>query len=217
MTEFTLAGASVAFTSFVRRQTEKSHFSHWTISDDEMLNRIQDAVFRPGGVSEGYRDGVVLAHIKVEPGEFYTGVVELSPGDKLVGEYKARRPGEEPRKEIYANHVPASLLTGELHTDETSVYLPPTKTEAVAVDVVLYSHEVLLEGNENETDSDWEIVSVNARPTHGPQPIHPITLMHNHFGSDGGTNTKMSPGEFESSLREGFEYWKNRAMLAPKE
>ena len=204
--KFQLAGASVAFNSFVRRQTAQSEFSHWTISDDEMINRVKDAALRPGGATKGYRDGVMLAHIKVESGDFYTGVIKLRDGDKLVGEYKARRKGEEPRKSLYVqtqqSYVPRKIVE---------------KTAATHVDVVLYHHDVLTPDGDAETNSDWEIVSVNARDTEAEQPIHPMTLMHNHFGSDGGTDTKMTSAEFEALLREGFEYWKNRAMLAPKD
>jgi hypothetical protein len=203
--EFPLVGASVAFTKFVRRQTPESSFSHWTISDEDMLERIQDAALR-GDYKDSYRPGVIQVSIWVHPpGEFFTGVIELKEGTKLVGEYKARQPGEEPRKEIHVSRM-QSIVPRRI----------VEKQEAVAVDVILYHHRVLLEKNENETDADWEIIAVNARTTSGPQPIHPMTLMHNHFGSGGGTDTKMTSEEFEAALREGFEYWKNRAMLAPK-
>ena|ERR1700753_67376 len=49
---------------FVRRQTLESGFSHWTISDEELLTRIQAGL--PFGKT-GYK-----------------------AGDKLVGEFKAR-------------------------------------------------------------------------------------------------------------------------------
>jgi hypothetical protein len=202
---FPLVGASLAFTNFVRRQTAESHFSHWTIDDETMFERIRAAA-RVGRYQDSYRPGVIQVDIDIFPGEFYTGVVELTEGTKLVGEYKARRPGEEPRKEVYVQRM--QRIVPRQYVE---------KLEAVAVDVILYHHEVLLENNENDTDADWEIVSVNARTTRDPQPIHPMTLMHNHFGSDGGTDTKMTPEQLVEKLREGFEYWKSRAMLAPSD
>jgi hypothetical protein len=45
------------------------------------------------------------------------------------------------------------------------------------------------------------------------EPMKPGTLMHNHFGSDGGTSTQMSPEAFEKLLRKGFEYWKDKASV----
>ena len=37
--------------------------------------------------------------------------------------------------------------------------------------IVLYRHDVLVEGNDAETDCDWEIISINARLTEGDEPI----------------------------------------------
>jgi hypothetical protein len=90
------------------------------------------------------------------------------------------------------------------------------KTPAVGVDVVLYRKDVLAEGNESTTDCDWEIVSINGRITEEEQPIHPDTLIANHFELDGGTATGMDSVEFVEALRKSVMYWKNKAMLAPK-
>lgn len=202
-----LLGTSVHINSFVRRQTAESEFSHWTVSDDELLAKIQHAAASEA-YTPSYRPDVVAVHIKVEPGEFFTGVVELQEGDKLVGEYKARREGEKPRK---------SLHVRRRQSPDPAYNVLYSKSDAVAVDVILYHHGALVEGNENETDCDWEIVSINARITEEPQPIHPMVLMHNHFGSDGGTATKMTPEKFEADLKEAFLYWADKAMLAPEE
>lgn len=206
-----LLGASVHINSFVRRQTAESEFSHWTVSDDVILQRIQEAaavelLAEGKGYTPSYRPDVLAVHITVEPGEFYTGVVALKEGDKLVGEYKARRDGENPRKGLHVQRMQTIVPRREYR-----------KSKAVAVDVILYHHGALVEGNENETECDWEIVSINARITTEPQPIHPMTLMHNHFGSDGGTATHMTPEKFEADLKEAFLYWEDKAMLAPRE
>jgi len=199
-----LLGASVHINSFVRRQTEDSEFSHWILTDDELLDRIQQAA-EHGKFTPSYRPDVLAVHIAVQRGEFYTGVVKLQEGDKLVGEYSSRRNGETPRKSVHVARV----------QERDAEQLTLSKSPAVAVDVILYHHGALLEGNENETDCDWEVVSINARVTYEPQPIHPMTLMHNHFGSDGGTATKMTPEKFEESLKEAFLYWNDKAMLMP--
>ena len=46
------------------------------------------------------------------------------------------------------------------------------------------------------------------------EPMHPDTMLHNYFGSDGGTDMKQSPEEFLAGLGKSVLYWKNRAMLA---
>jgi len=184
------------FNSFVRRQTMESCFSHWAFSDEEMFKRIKGAI-ENGRVTKGYRDGVVLAHVHASG--FFTGQVRLVEGDKLVGAFESRRDGEFPRKTLKV-----------LRDD-------PEKIPAVAVDVVLYHSEVLAEDGSNEIDDGWEIVSVNARATAGEEPIHPEVFMYNHFGSEGGTDTGMTSEQFEEVMRKSFLYWKDRAVLAPKE
>lgn len=181
---------SIHITSFVRRQTPESAFSHWTLSDEELLERVRRNF---ANRKPGYREGVVL--VPVEPDGFYSGIVQLQPGTLLVGEYSARREGEEPRKGTYA--VGGQKITAK------SVY------------IVLYAHDVLAENNENETDADWEIVSVNASPTEDEPPISPGTLMANHFQLSGGTATRMSDSEFVAALKQSVEYWKDKALAAP--
>jgi hypothetical protein len=185
---------TIAFNSFVSRQTEDSPYTHWTISEYDFLERIYNSI-NAKTFSQGYREGVIVLHLnEVNPEEFWTGQVVLEEGDCLVGTYKARAPGEEPRKTL-------NVLRDE------------GKQSAKAVDVILYHHDVLLENKENDTDCDWEIVSVNARPTLEPEPIDPETLMHNHFGSSGGTATNMTAEEFEVQMKESFLYWKDKAFL----
>jgi hypothetical protein len=195
--------ATVAFNSFVRRQTVESEFSHWVLTDNALLNRIQSAAYA-GDYTPSYRPDVVAVHIEVRHLEFYTGVVVLKEGDKLVGEYKARRPGETPRKSLYV--AAQQSYTPRRMTE---------KAEATHVDIILYHHGALAENNEHETECDWEIISVNARDTAEEQPIAPGVLTANYFCDDGGTDTKMTPEEFCAQLKVSREYWKNRAMVMP--
>lgn len=181
----------IHITNFVRRQTPESAYSHWTISDEELLQRIQDNF---QNANPGYRDGVVL--VPVDPTGFYSGVVKLKEGDLLVGEYKARREGEEPRKS-------SNALNGE-------------KIPAKSVYVVLYRHDVLAEKNEQETDADFEVISVNASPELEEAPIPTGALIANHLGLSGGTDTNMTDSEFVALLRKSVEFWKDKALVAPE-
>ena len=183
-------------TSFVRRQTPQSGFSHWTLSDEQLLARVQANFHK---ATQGYREGVLL--VPVESDGFFSSTVLLQEGDKFVGEYVARRPGEEPRKSTY--------VVANRHGEQVE------KIEAVKVYVVLYSHAVLLEGKENETDADYEIVSVNASATDEDAPIPTGALIANHFGLDGGTATKMTDSEFVEALRKSVMYWKDKSLACP--
>ena len=87
------------------------------------------------------------------------------------------------------------------------------KNEATHVDVILYHHDVLAEDDDSEAEDGWEVISINGRDTPWDQPIHPETLMYNHFYQDGGTKTLMSDAEFTDQMRASFLYWKDKALL----
>jgi hypothetical protein len=183
--------APIHVTNFVRRQTPDSQFTHWTVSDNELVDRVLRNLDK---AQAGYREGVIL--VPVEPEGFFSKVVSLKKGDEFFGEYVSRRNGEEPRK--------SSFLKGQA-------------TPAETVWVVLYAHHVLREKNENESNADYEIVSVNGSPSKDtePPPMPPETLIANHFEMSGGTATKMSDSEFVKSLRESVNYWKDKINVKP--
>ena len=174
--------------TFAKRQTKDSRFSHFEGDEDELIRRV---LFHWGEQTPGYRDGVIL--VPVRPDGFFSGVVQLKDGDDLVGKYEPRQKGEEPRKSV-------AVPGGE-------------KLPAAVVEVVLYHHKVLEEEDGYEPASMWEVISINARTTEGPEPMPPETLMANHFGASGGTETKMSPEEFEKALRESYDYWKDKCLI----
>lgn len=182
--------------SFAHRQTASSRFSHFSGTRDE-LKFIVLTHFSKG--TQGYRPGVL--GVPVPPEGFFSGIVELQEGDKLVGGFDSRRPGEDPRKWV---EVPGSR-----------------KMPAKSVTIILYSSEVLAEGGDNELppeEGNWEIISINASPCEsGQEPMPPETLMANYFGESGGTDTQMSPEEFVKALAESRAFWKNKAMCAGKE
>ena len=181
--------------SFVRRQTPQSSFTHFEGTDEELFQRID----RSSTTEPGYREGVVKVILEDEEAEgFFTGLVTLEEGDLLIGKYEARKEGETPRKSI------------RLASPSNHSFL---KRPCKRVEVILYSHNTLEEDEGAESCKPWEIISLNGYPTNEDAPIEPNTLMHNHFQSDGGTATNMSPEEFEKAMRESFEYWKDKALL----
>ena len=180
----------VGINEFVTRQTSSSRFSYFSGGDDELLTRIQMAW---ENAKPGYREGVLL--VPVEPQGFFSGVVQLQEGDSLSGVYEARREGEKPRKAV--------VVDGR------------GKLPAKAVDIVLYNSRVLAEGEDNELPAEpnnWEVISINASPYQGEMPIEPNVLMHNHFGSSGGTKTNLSDEQFIAQLRHSFNYWSDKAL-----
>jgi len=175
---------------FVKRQASESRFSHFESEWPELIKRVE-INFELRTI--GYRNDVVL--VPVDPGGFFTGVVELKDGDRLIGGFESRRAGEIPRKFITTTGI--------------------KKLPAKHVDIVLYSSKVLSEDNDNQLppeDGNWEIISINASPTESSMPIDPMVLMHNHFGSDGGTDTGLSDHDFVKMLEKSFLFWKDKAM-----
>jgi len=175
---------------FAKRQTRDSRFSHF----DGTWEALEEMVWWNWECQrEGYRPGVKLVTVPHE--NFSAGVITLRSGDQLIGRFEPRQDGESPRKVITA----------------------PGKSKAPAksVSVVVYASEVLAETSSNQLSPEhgnWEIVSINASPELGEMPINPEALMHNHFGSCGGTATKMSDAEFVEALREAFVFWRDKAM-----
>lgn len=176
--------------NLVRRQVESSPFSYYAGNFADLPKMAEQ---NWASRQAGYRDGVVL--IPVPTNGFFSATVTLKTGAQLYGAFESRREGEAPRKTLRAIGA---------------------KIPAKRVDLVLYRQDVLAENGDHSTDAvskdTWEIISINARPTDEEEPIHPDTLMHNHFGSDGGTATNMTDAELVDALRKSFEYWSDKAM-----
>ena len=216
---------TIGVSGFVRRQTMGSEFTHFD-DDSKSLNSgeeewdkvVQLAIKHFHSAKPGYREGVCLVPVPAE--HFHTGVVTLKEGEQLTGAYEARRKGEEPRKTTRVRR-PARLYPGpgaiERGADPGDWRPNPNagKQQCVAVDVVLYRRDVLEGEGEETTGADFDIVAVNGRITEAEQPIHPDTLIANHFELDGGTPTNMTAVEFLKALREAVLYWKDKAMLEP--
>lgn len=141
----------------------------------------------------GYRDGVIS--IPVPSSRFYSAVRILEEGDKLRGTFQARQPGESPRKLLRA--------TGE-------------RSPSKSTSLILYRGDVLKADRNNTLPggkNSWEIIMINASPLTKPMPMHPSTLMANHFGDDGGTPTNMTDTEFVLKLKESYCVWRDKALM----
>jgi len=179
----------VGVNQFVHRQTKKSCFSYYDGSFEDVAILAQKHMVA-SCMRQGYRDGVL--EVEVPPTGFFSAVVQLTEDQTLVGCYSARREGEEPRKHV-------EVVRG-------------VKMPARGVTLILYRHDVL--GADASTAAEWELISINARTTSMPEPINPEVLMANHFGASGSTPTLMTESQFLKALRESFEYWKDKAMVA---
>ena len=192
---------TVAIHNFVKRQTPGSGFSYrkYVGSDCDWDDVLDDIMSNFDKAYTGSMSGVL--YVPLDPENYRTAVRVLKEGDSLFGQFRTREGQEgkeEPRKSI------RTTTTGG--------------NDAKTAFAVLYSSAKLSEsGQETMLEpvaGNWECISINASPVEGEMPIDPETLMHNHFGSSGGSATGMNDEEFVKQLRESFIWWKDKAMCA---
>ncbi len=173
---------SIGVNVFVRRQTRESGFSYFDGALQRVANLAKD--YFPG--KTGYRDGVMLVSVPAEG--FFSGVVGICPDTKLVATFAARKEGEEPFVSVRA--IGAETLP------------------AGHVELVLYRRDVLLEDASGTTECEWELVSINARPTKEPEPMTPMAMARNFLVLEGGTKASYTAQQFADSIL----YWSTHVM-----
>lgn len=186
--------------TFVKRQTAESPFSFladpigqtadWHTLEVHVEECMEEPAKLDAIAKDGYRPGVVV--LSIPPSfagfRFYSGIAVLTETTPLRAKFAARRPGE------------AAFVTVEA--------LGP-KTEAVAVDIILYSRSLLVEEGEHpDADTDYEIVSINARPSAEPEPMTPMAMVRNFLALPGGTKAEYTAAAFAEAIL----YWSTRAM-----
>jgi len=193
--------------AFVKRQTAESPFSFfadmppcpaypagrtadWRTLEVHVEECMEEPAKLDAIVKDGYKPGVVV--LSIPPGfagfRFYSGVTVLTETTPLRARFAARRPEEAAFVEVQAiGH----------------------KTEAVAVDIILYSRALLVEEGEiPEADTAYEIVSINARTSTEPEPMTPMAMARNFLALPGGTKAEYTAVQFA----EAIVYWSTRAM-----
>jgi len=179
-----------------RAHSPEGGLAHFTGRDEVLLRLVREAV-DAGAFSEDATDAGSARRcvrlLGVRGVGFYCGIVDLVDGMMLRA-----RPARD----------------GERFMQPRVARWPGlTKAPAVCVDVYLYSAAALAEGDEASTDCDWEVVGMSARPVDGREPTHPISMMRNQLGHDGGTRITYSSEEWAAAV----EYWSTRALLDAEE
>lgn len=170
---------SIGVSNFVKRQTKNSRYSYFNGTWEELVKLTEDNFKNR---TQGYRDGVVL--VPINPKRFYTSLCKINKDSIFETKYVERREGEEPVKVT-------TLKNGK-------------KSKAKFVNIVLYRKDVLAENNENSTDSDWEIISINASIVEN-EPMHPMTMARNMLNKTGGTKAEYTGQQFAEALW----FWKD--------
>jgi len=182
----------ISFHPLTNRQVADSHFTHWTISNEEVMKLVVSAIDGLGQEPDTSKPLV----LSIPPVAFYSPMVKLEEGDRGVWDYNPRHGQEEaPRKSLQV------VRPGAL------------KLAAGTVEVVLYAHKMLEADGDASSDADWEIITINASAD--GCPMDPDTFIANHLGLDGGTDHKLTDAEAWAELKKIKAFHDCHAQLAP--
>ena len=181
----------VSINDFVRRQVAGSGktYSH-KLSFEEIANHAK-VQLKKGCYKSGYRDGVLVVFADDSVLRYFKcPLVKINEKSKLISNIVKRRDNEQA-------YIQTRVIKGK--------YSLPSKVE-----LILYSNSVLSENNENSSDSDWELVSINSYPKGVKYlPMKPITMMRNQLELKGGTKAFYSSKEWAESIL----FWQKYASI----
>jgi hypothetical protein len=184
----TLNPVAIGFNPFFTEQYNAGNYDAvvpfgWTPGQFLETASFQDT--RPG-----YRTGVI--RVTIDPTGWKSRSVVTDENSVFRTTMESRVAGETPRK--------------------TTRVLVEKLPDAKLVEVILYHNSVLAEKDEPRSGAEWDVITILTHPTEVAAPMNVGTLMANHFGADGGSNTLMNPEQFEKALRESYDYWKDKAL-----
>ena len=183
----------VAVNEFVKRQTK---FSGKTYSEElsfDFFARHAEQKIINKDFRQGYRPEVIIVKLDEKyVNKVICPYVRITKSTKLSAQYIKRRENEE-------SYIQVRALNGKL-------------TKTGIVELILYHHDILYENDENTTDAEWELISINAIPKGiESMPMGPITMMRNQLELIGGTKAKYSSDEWAESV----QFWQKFAPIDP--
>ena len=183
----------VGVNDFVRRQVKGSGKTYAKTMGFESIAQHAESQMGKGYFTDGYRDGVRLVHVDESIiNDFICPYVRLDETTKLIARVVRRRVSE-------ASYIQIRALNGEL-------------LNAGKVELIIYRNDVLVENNENTTNFEWELISINSVPEGiSTLPMGSVTMMRNQLNLHGGTKASYSPDEWAESVK----FWQKYAPLEP--
>lgn len=180
---------------FVKRQVKGSGKTYSeTLTFKEIASHAGNQM-ELGFYEDGYRDGVrIVSCDKTMVNHFHCPFVKIDEKTQLTASWITRQKQEEPYIQIRAlNGIP----------------LPAEKVE-----FILYRHDVLAENDEQSTDAEWELISIQAIPVGIKNfPMGPVTMMRNQLDLIGGTKASYSSEQWAESVR----FWQQYAAIDSRE
>ncbi|MFL3013278.1 MAG: DUF3228 family protein [Candidatus Neomarinimicrobiota bacterium] len=185
----------VKVNDFVKRQTKSSGKAYsQELSFDFFAKYAQKKLIKNEFI-EGYRPEVRI--VKLENKylhKVFCPYVRITKETRLSAKVVKRREDED-------FYIQVRAMNGNL-------------IRTGSVDLILYRNDILLENNENTTNADWELISINALPKGvESMPMGPITMMRNQLELNGGTKAEYSSDEWAKSV----QFWQTYAPIEPGE
>ena len=180
---------------FIKRQTKSSGKTYSEeLSFDFFAKYAQKKLLNDEFIV-GYRPEVRIVKLENKyVHKVFCPYVRITKHTKLSAKLVKRRESED-------SYIKIRALNGNL-------------VDTGSVDLILYRHDILLENNENTTNADWELISINALPEGvESMPMGPITMMRNQLELNGGTKAEYSSDEWAESVR----FWQTYAPIEPSE
>ena len=181
----------VSVNEFVKRQVKGSGKTYSLTFSFEEIAKYAEKQIRNGNFINGYRKGVIIVNVEKSMVKyFYCPLVKINKKSRLVSKVVKRRSNE-------LSYIQTRVVNG-------------IRNISGKVELILYSHEVLLENNENSTNSDWELISINSVPKEiDSLPMKPVTMMRNQLNLPGGTKATYSSDEWARSIF----FWQKYASI----
>lgn len=181
----------VGVNEFVRRQIKGSGKSYAINLTFEQIAEHAKSQMAAGKFRKGYREGIRIVVCAPELNtSFVCPFTKIDENTELVAHIVRRQPAEEPYIQIRA------------------INCKPQPTGKV--ELVLYSHDVLAENNEQSTHAEWELISIHALPQGVENmPMGPVSMMRNQLELTGGTRAQYTADEWAESIR----FWQRYAAV----
>ena len=180
-------GLSVGWSDFALERhlkgTGNSYFTCSHRSVDERVFASWDRKYPGQGETCLTRKIVV----PIDPSSFFTSLAPLQVGMPVRAAVTTRQEGEDPYVETFISTEDADRLGVK-------------PIGANFVNIVLYSHETLIEnGGKAFTKCDWEVVAVLASERE-IEPMPPLTMSRNYLEKAGGTKSIYTAQEFAEAI-----------------
>ena len=185
----------VQVNDFVKRQTKSSGKAYsQELSFDFFAKYAQKKLIKNEFI-EGYRPEVRIVKLENKyVHKVFCPYVRITKETRLLAKVVKRREDED-------FYIQVRAMNGNL-------------IRTGSVDLILYRNDILLENNENTTNADWELISINALPKGvESMPMGPITMMRNQLELNGGTKAEYSSDEWAKSV----QFWQTYAPIEPRE